>query len=153
MIKIRTTNTIQSLDDSNTRFEEVIHVIIEIRNVSEREKDGILQYFRNDTSTKFEKKINEGPRSLIIELGLKGPFAVKKKDFSSIVEMATSNSQDKSLKKIKKLFSEKFKNFTSVREKQAVSKIYTMYLKQLKEGNIGKSKREFRQFLKNILEN
>lgn len=153
MIKIRTTNTIQSLDDSNTRFEEVIHVIIEIRNVSEREKDGILQYFRNDTSTKFEKKINEGPRSLIIELSLKGPFAVKKKDFSSIVEMATSNSQDKSLKKIKKLFSEKFKNFTSVREKQAVSKIYTMYLKKLKEGNIGKSKREFRQFLKNILEN
>ena len=101
----------------------------------------------------LKKKINEGPRSLIIELSLKGPFAVKKKDFSSIIEMATSSSQDKSLKKIKKLFSEKFKNFTSVREKQVVSKIYTMYLKQLKEGNIGKSKREFRQFLKNILEN
>lgn len=153
MIKIRTTNTIQSLDDSNTKFEQVTDIIMEIRNISEREKDGILQYFRNEISTNFEKKISEGPRSLTIELSLRGPFAVKKKDFSPIVDMATTSAQHKSLKKIKKLFLEKFKNFTSVREKQIVSKIYTMYLKELKDGNIGKSKRDFKQFLQNILEN
>jgi hypothetical protein len=90
---------------------------------------------------------------LIIEIRFESPFTIKKKDFSSIIEFATTSTQNRALKKIKKLFSEKFKNMTSVREKQLVSKIYTMYTKELKEGNIGKSKKDFKQFLQNILEN
>lgn len=153
MIKIKTNNSIHSTNDSNTKFKEIVQVVIEIRDISEREKDTILQYIRNEISPIFEKNINEGPRSLMIDLSFERSFQVQKKDFSSIVEIATTSAQDKSLKKIQKLFSEKFKNATSVREKQIVSKIFNMYVKELKKGNIGKSRREFKHFLQNLLEN
>lgn len=153
MIQIYTNNNIESLDDTHTKFKEIVQITIQLRNLSEEQKKMILDYLRNEKPNVYKMETREGPRSLMIELSFEKTFSIQKKDFSSILELSSSSEQKKSLKKITKLFHDNFKTMKSVREKQMVSKLYKMYLKELKNETIGKTRSDFKQFLRNILGN
>lgn len=153
MIQIHTNNTIQSLDENHTKFNEIVQLVIQIKGIDDEQKKLISHYFENEKPSIYQMEIREGPRSLTIELTFEKPFTIQKKEFVSIQTFGSTTEQRKDLKKISKLFDSEFKEMNSVREKQMVSKLYKMYTKELKEGSVGKSKREFKRFLRNILEN
>lgn len=153
MIQIHTNNSIQSIDDTHTKFNEIVQIIIKIRGISTEQKNYLLNYFNNSKPVIFQMETSEGPRSLMIELSYERPFQVSKKEFSSIQTFSSTMEQKKDLKKISKLFHSEFEGFHSIREKQMVLKLYKMYVKELKNGTIGKSKTDFKNFLTNLLEN
>jgi len=153
MIQIHTNNSIQSVDDTHTKFNEIVQIMIKIRGVSTEQKNYLLNYFNNNKPVIFQMETTEGPRSLTIELSYERPFQVSKKEFSSIQVFSSTMEQKKDLKKISKLFQSEFEGFHSIREKQMVLKLYKMYVKELKNGTIEKSKRDFKNFLTNLLEN
>lgn len=153
MIQIHTNNTIQSLDETHTKFVEQIQLLIQIKNLDEEQKRILLDYFENQKPHFYQMEVREGLRSLIVEFSYEKPFSFVKKEFSGIQTFGTTPDQQKDLKKISKMFQSEFNNFQSIREKQMVVKLYKMYNKKLKNGSIGRSKTDFKNFLNNILEN
>lgn len=151
MIEIDTNHNIKSTGD---KFNEIYQMNITIKNIERQSiKEMIKRFVKNEVNPLYQIEFQEGESSLKIELSFEKEFVVSFQNFESIVLYGSTSEQRKDLKKISKTFQKEFKRMETLREKRMVETIYKMYVKELKKGNIEKTRRDFKRFLRNCMEN